>query len=100
LYKVFFGRHHQGCARSSALYALAAPSTPKLSPAEKSLFTRRRKEAYLALHPETGHGGDRKSDQADNLSTRSYADDQSAKTGVDARTVDREPLALKRIILF
>lgn len=25
------------------------------------------------MHPETGHGGDRKSDQVDNLSTRSFA---------------------------
>ncbi|SFJ53840.1 ParB-like nuclease domain-containing protein [Aquamicrobium aerolatum DSM 21857] len=63
---------------------------PKLTPAEKSLFTRRRKEAYEALHPETRHGGDRKSDQVDKLSTRSYADDQASKTGVDARTVRRD----------
>jgi hypothetical protein len=30
-------------------------------PAERVLFTKRRKEAYEALHPETRHGGDRAS---------------------------------------
>jgi hypothetical protein len=31
-----------------------------LSPAERALAVTRRKELYLQLHPETGHGGDRK----------------------------------------
>lgn len=63
---------------------------PQLSPADRAMFTKRRKEAYEALHPEARHGGDRKSDQVDKLSTRSFADDQAAVTGVDARTVRRD----------
>ena len=63
---------------------------PKLTPSEKALFTRRRKEAYEALHPETKHGGDRKSDQVAKSATRSYADDQAEKTGVSARTVRQD----------
>lgn len=62
----------------------------QLSPADRAMFTKRRKEAYEALHPEARHGGDRKSDQVDKLSTRSFADDQAAVTGVDARTVRRD----------
>jgi ParB family chromosome partitioning protein len=64
--------------------------TFQLSASDRARFTKRRKEAYEALHPETKHGGDRKSDQVDKLSTRSYADDQSEKTGVDARTIRRD----------
>jgi ParB family chromosome partitioning protein len=62
----------------------------KLSPAETALFTARRKEAYEALHPETKHGGDRKSDQVDNLSTRSFAEETATATGKDERTVRRD----------
>lgn len=63
---------------------------PTLSPSERARFTNRRKEAYEALHPEAKHGGDRKSDQVDNLSTRSFAADQAEATGVDERTVRRD----------
>lgn len=63
---------------------------PQLSPSDRARFTKRRKEAYEALHPETRHGGDRKSDQADKLSTRSFAEDQAEVTGVDPRTVRRD----------
>lgn len=59
----------------------------KLTASEKAMFTKRRKQAYEALHPETKHGGDRKSDQVANFATRSYADDQAEKTGQSARTV-------------
>jgi len=63
---------------------------PKLSAAEHAQFTATRKSAYLRKHPETGHGGDRKSDQVDKLSSCSSFDrDQAAKTGVDPRTVRR-----------
>ena len=61
----------------------------RLTPAEKAEFTAARKRAYLAKHPETAHGGDRKSDQVDNLSTCSFADDQADKTGETARNVRR-----------
>ena len=39
------------------------------------------KAAYEAIYPAATHGGDRKSDQVANLATRSFADDQAAKTG-------------------
>lgn len=61
-----------------------------LTPSERALFTRRRKEAYEALHPAAKHGGDRKSDQVANSATCSYADDQAAKTGQSARTVRQD----------
>lgn len=60
---------------------------PQLSPADRAMFTKRRKEAYEALHPETRHGGDRKSDQVANSATRSFAEDQAEKTGAAPRTV-------------
>jgi ParB-like chromosome segregation protein Spo0J len=42
-----------------------------LTPAERAAATARRKALYLQIHPETRHGGDRKSDQVANLATRS-----------------------------
>ena len=62
----------------------------ELSAGERAQATARRKAIYLELHPETAHGGDRKSDQVDNLSTRSFAEATAAVTGVDARTVRRD----------
>jgi ParB family transcriptional regulator, chromosome partitioning protein len=62
----------------------------ELSPSDRAMFTARRKEAYEALHPEAKHGGDRKSDQVANLATRSFAHDQSEKTGSSARAVRRD----------
>lgn len=62
----------------------------QLSASDRARFTKRRKDAYEAKYPETKHGGDRKSHQVDNLSTRSFADDQAAATGVDPRTVRRD----------
>lgn len=63
-----------------------------LSKSERAMFTRRRKEAYEALHPETRHGGDRKSDQVAKSATCSEEDnrftfDTAAKTGHSERTV-------------
>lgn len=62
----------------------------KLTATEQAMFTAKRKEAYLRKYPETAHGaiGNGRS-RVDNLSTRSFADDQAEKTGVDARTVRR-----------
>jgi hypothetical protein len=62
----------------------------ELSPAERASQTARRKEIYEELHPETKHGGDRKSDQVANLSTRSFAEATAAATGSDERTVRRD----------
>ena len=53
----------------------------KLTAAERALFTRRRKEAHEALHPETkgGHAGAAaKWDASDKLS---FASDPASKTG-------------------
>lgn len=63
---------------------------PTLTASERAEFTRRRKAAYEALHPETRHGGDRKSDQVAESATRSFAEDQSAKTGQAPRTVRQD----------
>ena len=67
---------------------------PSLTPAERAEFTRRRKAAYEALHPETTHGGDRKSDQVANLATRSetprFTADTAAATGQSERAVQRD----------
>jgi hypothetical protein len=57
----------------------------RLSPTERALFTRRRKEIYEALHPETRQGGapgvagGGKAAKDDKLS--SFATDTAAKTG-------------------
>jgi len=59
----------------------------ELSASDRALFTAKRKEAYLALHPETGHGK-ASPGKEDNLS--SFDKDQAEKTGVDARTVRRD----------
>jgi ParB family transcriptional regulator, chromosome partitioning protein len=70
----------------------------KLSPSERALFTRRRKEIYEALHPETRQhvaGGHAKNGGAtDKLS---FADDTAKATGVDARTVRRDAHRGERI---
>lgn len=63
---------------------------PTLTAAERAEFTRRRKAAYEALHPGARHGGDRKSDQVADSATRSFAEDQAAKTGQAPRTVRQD----------
>jgi hypothetical protein len=62
----------------------------ELDPAQRAKQTARRKAIYVELHPDTAHGGDRKSDQVDNMSTRSFADATAELTGRDARTVRRD----------
>lgn len=51
----------------------------------------RRKEIYEELHPETKHGGDRRSDQVGNLHTRSerFTAATASATGKDESTVRR-----------
>ncbi len=62
----------------------------ELSASERASSTARRKAIYLELHPETAHGGDRKSDQVDNLSTRSFSAETAKATGKDERTIRRD----------
>ena len=62
-----------------------------LSPAERALFTRRRKEAYEALHPETKHGGDRRaSPQIDDLKAERFTADTARRTGQSEATIQRD----------
>lgn len=70
----------------------------ELSASERATSTARRKAIYLELHPETGHGGDRKSDQVDNLSTRSFAAETATATGKDERTVRRDAERGEKVI--
>jgi len=63
---------------------------PRLSPADRARFTSRRKEAYLALHPETREhvAGGKGNATAENFAAvPSFAADTAAKTGTDERTV-------------
>jgi ParB family chromosome partitioning protein len=62
----------------------------KLTATEVAMFTAKRKEAYLRLHPETGHGGDRTKQDAKSASCPSFADDQAAKTGASKRKVQAD----------
>ena len=62
----------------------------ELSPSDRARQTARRKVIYEELHPETRHGGNRRSDQVDNLSVRSFAAETAALAGVDERSVRRD----------
>jgi ParB-like chromosome segregation protein Spo0J len=70
----------------------------ELSPSERAMQTARRKAIYEELHPEAKHGGDRKSDQVDNLSTRSFAEATATATGKDERTVRRDAERGEKVI--
>lgn len=70
----------------------------ELSPSDRASQTARRKAIYEELHPETAHGGDRKSDQVANLATRSFAEDQAAATGHSERTVQRDAERGEKVI--
>lgn len=68
-----------------------------LTTSERATFTRRRKEAYEALHPETrahvsgAHASNRtQGNAAANLAVASFAEDQAAKTGQSVRAVRRD----------
>jgi len=58
-----------------------------LTPAQESAAIDRCKAIYEELHPETKHGGDRKSDQVENISTRSFADATADPIGKTSRSV-------------
>lgn len=61
----------------------------ELSPAERAGQTARRKEIYEELHPETRHGGDRRSDQVAKFATRKnqFTQSTAAATGKSKRAV-------------
>lgn len=59
----------------------------ELSPADRASQTARRKAIYLELHPETAHGGDRKSDQVAEFATRSFVAETAEAVGKAERTV-------------
>lgn len=62
-----------------------------MSKTEESIAANRRKAIYLELHPETGHGGDRKSDQVASFATRSevpsFAKATATATGKSERVI-------------
>jgi len=59
----------------------------------------RRKRVYETLHPETKHGGDRRSESSGNhCHLKSFADDTADKTGVTARTVRQEVQIAEKIL--
>lgn len=62
----------------------------------------RRKEIYEALHPETKHGGDRRSEGIKTTkcrfeAARSFAQDTAEKLGVTPRTVERQIQTAKNL---
>jgi ParB-like chromosome segregation protein Spo0J len=59
----------------------------ELSPADRAAQTARRKAIYLELHPETAHGGDRRSDQVADFATRSFVSETAGTSGKAERTV-------------
>lgn len=65
-----------------------------LSKSERALFTKRRKDAYEALHPETKHGvignGREKSRQLGDSTDDRFTADTAAKTGQSERAVQRD----------
>lgn len=63
---------------------------PQLSPADRAMFTKRRRDAYEAKHPETKNGRNQHSNRDGQVVQPSFAEDQAAATGVDARTVRRD----------
>ncbi len=52
-------------------------------------MTKRRKDAYEALHPETKHGTNQHTRSGQDVNS-SFAEDTAEKTGVDARTIRRD----------
>jgi ParB family chromosome partitioning protein len=62
----------------------------QLSPAQTANAIARRKAIYEERHPETMHGGDRKSDQLANSATR-FAASTAEATGKSERSVRRAP---------
>lgn len=58
---------------------------PQLTPSDRARFTKRRKDAYEALHPEARNGGNQHTRPSG--AATSFAEDQAASTGMAERTV-------------
>ncbi|WP_420478254.1 ParB N-terminal domain-containing protein [Brevundimonas sp. FT23028] len=66
---------------------------PSLTAAERAEFTRRRKEAYEALHPETVHGSNQHTSSrqvGDSSEAPRFTADTASKTGQSERVVQRD----------
>jgi ParB family chromosome partitioning protein len=72
----------------------------ELSPLDKATFLAERKAVYEALHPETKHGGDRKTDQVLNLENliASFADETAERLGFSKQTIARSVARYKNIM--
>lgn len=68
----------------------------KLTPSERALFTRRRKEIYEAIHPETRHGANQHSRSGKDCHSN-FTDDTAKRTGQAARTVRLDAARGERI---
>lgn len=70
----------------------------EFSPAERAMSVSRRKVIYLELHPETAHGGDRKSEAAKSSGQHGHLIDDNRRfteatadsTGIGERTIRRD----------
>lgn len=73
----------------------------ELNAYDRAKFLAERKEVYERLHPETKHGGDRKSsdfkNQNDNLSFWSFSEDAAEKTGLNKRSIERSVSIYQRL---
>lgn len=71
---------------------------PQLTPSERARFTKRRKQAYEALHPEARHGTNQHTRGDAKLATPSFAADQAAATGASERAVARDAERGEKVI--
>ena len=75
-----------------------------LSDAERILHVARRKELYEKLHPETKHGGDRRSagarSSSQNENLKAFVADLAVKTGKGRSTVARDVTRAKKVAVL
>jgi ParB-like chromosome segregation protein Spo0J len=75
-----------------------------LSPAERAMHVARRKVLYEKLHPETKHGGDRKSatakSRSQNENLKTFAADSAQKTGKSRATVARDWTRANKVVVL
>jgi hypothetical protein len=70
---------------------------PTLGRSDRARFVRRRKIVYEAMHPETRHGGDRKSSRKVCDLNERFTADTAAATGRSERSVQRDVTRAERI---